>query len=285
MTQKNTLITLEKSTNNHLNFFEFRHKIELGSQKPLANLIKCYMLVGAEKLFMSRKLGLLSVSDFDEVNEPNSTFKNGKFKGKIASKQTKRVSGVVNDHNHNFPLNLIAFLTVLVFKISSFQINLCLRFLSLPIWCLNLCLMLMMFPFETPTRMRDHKKKRLLKSCYFRLISFLCNSLKLQMSMVRVAVRSSKALLCAVYVLFLLSWLLVAGFVIGGVVMRNFVQESIHISHPLNFDYTKTSPAAVVPLASSFVDHKLRVTVSLTLPESEYNRNIGLFQVCQMFHI
>ncbi|KAJ8633391.1 hypothetical protein MRB53_026727 [Persea americana] len=68
----------------------------------------------------------------------------------------------------------------------------------------------------------------------------------------------------------------------------------------LNFDYTKVNPAAVVPIISYDgvscglgrrpekieigkraipAYHQLQVTVSLILPESEYNRKIGVFQV------
>lgn len=67
----------------------------------------------------------------------------------------------------------------------------------------------------------------------------------------------------------------------------------------LNFDYTKHSPVAYVPVVLckgigcsehckerlggglGFVPptHRLQATVSMTLPESEYNRNLGIFQV------
>ena len=29
-------------------------------------------------------------------------------------------------------------------------------------------------------------------------------------------------------------------------------------------------------------NNKIKVTVSLTLPESDYNRNLGIFQVCSL---
>ncbi|MCD7470890.1 hypothetical protein HAX54_011092 [Datura stramonium] len=78
--------------------------------------------------------------------------------------------------------------------------------------------------------------------------------------------------------------------------MRRLLEEPIESTKALNFDYTKTSPVAFVPLASTGLstplisklkiedrpipyNHKLQLTVSLTLPESEYNRKLGIFQV------
>lgn len=76
------------------------------------------------------------------------------------------------------------------------------------------------------------------------------------------------------------------------------MEEPIHVEEMLNFDYTKLSPVAYVPVGS--IDgvncgedckdknevmriipprHRLQVIVGLTLPESEYNRNLGVFQV------
>ncbi|KAK6132541.1 hypothetical protein DH2020_033750 [Rehmannia glutinosa] len=122
-------------------------------------------------------------------------------------------------------------------------------------------------------------------------------------SVLKLGVRFGKACICAVFVFFVLVGLLVSGFAIGGVIMRNLVEESVIKNEILNFDYTKTSPVAVVPISSSLVNgvinskyqtmfgsenqgqraipynHKLKVTVSLTLPESEYNRKLGVFQV------
>lgn len=75
--------------------------------------------------------------------------------------------------------------------------------------------------------------------------------------------------------------------------------EPLVIKESLNFDYTKNSPEAYVPITScagiisrdssckeSIQSRKIRglkdrteITVSMTLPESEYNRNLGMFQI------
>ncbi|KAE8719879.1 NOD26-like intrinsic protein 1,2 isoform 1 [Hibiscus syriacus] len=89
----------------------------------------------------------------------------------------------------------------------------------------------------------------------------------------------------------------------GEVLMRYLVEKPLEIKEMLNFDCTKTSPVAFVPIVSCAaigcdskcrekidvwknvgprvisMDHKLKVTVSLTLPESEYNKKLGMFQV------
>ncbi|PHT77012.1 hypothetical protein T459_20534 [Capsicum annuum] len=90
--------------------------------------------------------------------------------------------------------------------------------------------------------------------------------------------------------------LLVMGFVVSGLTMRHLLEEPIESTKALNFDYTKTSPVAFAPLGPDGLstpliskpiiedrpipyNHKLQLTVSLTLPESEYNRKLGIFQV------
>lgn len=75
----------------------------------------------------------------------------------------------------------------------------------------------------------------------------------------------------------------------------------------LNFDYTKQSPVAFVPVMSCDgvggahdsekgiavrewmgrrvipANQKVQVTVSLVVPESEYNTNLGIFQVLMTY--
>ncbi|KAF9588858.1 hypothetical protein IFM89_016821 [Coptis chinensis] len=88
----------------------------------------------------------------------------------------------------------------------------------------------------------------------------------------------------------------------GGFVMRCLVEEPMQLVESLNFDYTRTSPVALVPIIScpsvytgvKYQDgiaknvagfrvlppnHKLQLTVLLTMPESDYNRKLGIFQV------
>ncbi|CAL8150719.1 unnamed protein product [Prunus armeniaca] len=86
--------------------------------------------------------------------------------------------------------------------------------------------------------------------------------------------------------------ILASGFVLSGFVMKHLVQNSIKTTETLNSDYTKSSPVAFVPLMSSSgahgdrvipYNHKLQLAVSLTMPESEYNHKLGVFQVRVQF--
>ncbi|KAI3457608.1 hypothetical protein Pfo_014271 [Paulownia fortunei] len=301
--------------------------------------MKQSLLLGAEKLLMARKSpGLYTCSTFEphDDNEGN-TSKNRISEGKYASQQTEKVHGryklyaidsslrhfdraiesrnenvdmskLVNcswgRYNDRFPLNIIASLAVLVLKLVGFQISLLLRFFTFPIWVLNFWLMFLMLPFQTLMRIREHMKKRLLRACsasYSRLISFISYRLKLKKSVMKPAIRFSKAFFCSLYVFLVLVGLLVLGFMISGIIMRNLAEEPMLMTENLNIDYTKTSPAAIVPITSSLVtgvpskdeispsenlrrrsipyNHKMQLTVSLTLPESEYNRKLGIFQV------
>ncbi|KAK4420439.1 Seipin-2 [Sesamum alatum] len=203
---------------------------------------------------------------------------------------------------NDFPLNVISFLSVLMLKLAGYQISLFLRFFMFPVSFFNFGLMFVLFPFQTMTRMRDRMKKKMLRSCnasYTSVFSHVCSMFRSQKSVVKAA----RGLVSTVYVFFVLVVLLVSGFVIGGIVMRTLVERSVHTTETLNFDYTKTRPVAIVPITSSLVNgvpsklydhtfgsgnlgrraipynHKLRLTVSLALPESEYNTRLGIFQV------
>lgn len=86
--------------------------------------------------------------------------------------------------------------------------------------------------------------------------------------------------------------------------VKNLVGKPIQTTERLNFNYGKTSPIALVPIMSSGAvnpwsqrlkdnaeavkhsgfrivpySHKLPLTVSLTVPESEHNQKLGVFQV------
>ncbi|KAJ4843182.1 hypothetical protein Tsubulata_016363, partial [Turnera subulata] len=117
------------------------------------------------------------------------------------------------------------------------------------------------------------------------------------------------ALFWSSYVCAILLGLLATGFVFGSLMMRQLVVHPLHISETLTFDYTRASPVASVPLTSMMMpplsgvgdpsptkesssaeaqqqvgapypvipyNHKLRITVSLTLPESDYNWKLGV---------
>ncbi|GER29145.1 seipin [Striga asiatica] len=272
----------------HLNFLGFP-----------ANITTHALLLGADKLLMTRKPDPLPThSNFEPqtYHELHENLSNGKIQGKYTTKENRKVkrfeecknnsfhatSRFSNEYksyngynNDEFSFSFIAFATVLMLKLASFQISLLLRFFTFPIWLLNLSFMFVEFPFQILTHfLREHLKKKLMIACHAFYIK-----LKSQTYFLRLAVRFGKAVFCGAYVFFVLVGMLVSGFVISGVIMRNLVQERIHTTETLNFDYTKTSPAAIVPVVSGVLPSKLKLAVLLTLPESEYNRKLGVFQV------
>ncbi len=108
--------------------------------------------------------------------------------------------------------------------------------------------------------------------------------------------------LAAIYVSFILGFLLIPAVFLDVFLVRSFIEDPTEIHQTLHFDYTREHPTAVVPLlppkvlakakelavkkpekAYSFraipKSHKFHVTVFLTLPESDHNRKLGIFQV------
>ncbi|MED6157348.1 hypothetical protein PIB30_022315 [Stylosanthes scabra] len=95
----------------------------------------------------------------------------------------------------------------------------------------------------------------------------------------------------------------VSSLVFSGFLVKGLAQKPTQLRQGFNFDYTKQSPVAYVPVTScAGVDgghdskketaasrwvgqrvlppkQKVQVTVSLQVPESGYNRNLGVFQV------
>ncbi|KAJ0693413.1 putative Seipin family protein [Helianthus annuus] len=121
-------------------------------------------------------------------------------------------------------------------------------------------------------------------------------------SALKLCVQIGWGLLWLAYCGFVLVCLLVPAFVFGAMAVKWIVEEPVQIKEQLTFDYTKDTPMAFAPVIycpdSSFVvndekstigsfaqsrvvpfGHELKAIVSLVLPESDYNRNLGIFQV------
>jgi seipin len=73
---------------------------------------------------------------------------------------------------------------------------------------------------------------------------------------------------------------------IGVLIVRFWVDEPVKMQEVIYFDYTMKEPSAVVFVGGSRrrgvpAGHSVVVVLDLILPESEYNRRLGMFQVCQ----
>lgn len=194
----------------------------------------------------------------------------------------------------------------LVIRAVRFQFNLLFGFLTFPIWAIYTTCMFVMDPFGSVKRGREYliqKALRILGNFFGNVSSFANEWFREHKSLLEWGLKFGWGLLWSVYVCVVLVVLLVSAFVVGCILMNAAVEEPVRIKKILNFDYTEKSPIAYVPImgcpgpdcgiesSENFdvlkfdrmrvipVDHKLQVTVSLTLPESDYNRNLGVFQV------
>uniref|UniRef100_A0A162B8D7 Seipin n=1 Tax=Daucus carota subsp. sativus TaxID=79200 RepID=A0A162B8D7_DAUCS len=168
------------------------------------------------------------------------------------------------------------------------------------------CFVISAIGFQISRRCKDFVIRRLLKlfgGIYGRVSPMIFQWVKEQKYVWKLGFRFGWGMLWSFYVCIVLVGIFVSAFVISGFLVSVFVEEPVHIKHPLNFDYTKPSPVALVPVLSCPDDscgvncrekieigklggsrvippkHKMEVIVSLTLPESDYNRNLGIFQV------
>lgn len=202
--------------------------------------------------------------------------------------------------------NLLVFIAGLVIKAIGIQINLIITIVTFPAWILCNSYMLFVDPFQIVHRGREYLMAKLFNATTLAAgwASPLCGEwLKDKDSVWKVALRFGWGLLWAFYVGFILCGLLLSSLVFSGIFMKYIVVEPLQMKEMLNFDYTKLSPVAYVPVLScaavscgvdckqSVQDrgifgfrvippgHKLASTVKFLLPESEYNRKLGIFQV------
>ncbi|KAL0695741.1 hypothetical protein Bca4012_062921 [Brassica carinata] len=191
----------------------------------------------------------------------------------------------------------------LVYKAIEFQFNLMTSLVKSPPFLLSWCFL---FPFDPFTTFKLGRRFLLTQVSVFS--EMLLGTLKLSgfkdtKRTVSVACKFGWGLFRAFYVGVVLFGLLVLAFVLGGFVINRVADKPFVTKEVLNFDYTKNSPEAFVPVTScSGVacggsckesnemlkirglraiphDQKLEITLSLTLPESYYNKNLGMFQV------
>ncbi|KAJ0081343.1 hypothetical protein Patl1_10422 [Pistacia atlantica] len=201
--------------------------------------------------------------------------------------------------------SLLVYIAGLMIKAICFQFNLLISFVLFPISILSSFYMFVMDPFRTVKRGREYLMLKFYN--LWNLISgfvspWIHDWLKGYESIWKLVLRFGWGLFWSIYVCSVLCGLLLLAVVISGFFMRFLVEEPIQIKENLNFDYTKNSPVAFVPILSCDavfcgfnceekkevskslgsrvipIDHKMQVSVMLTLPESDYNRKLGVFQ-------
>ncbi|CAN0853616.1 SEI2 [Linum grandiflorum] len=202
--------------------------------------------------------------------------------------------------------NLLISIAGLMIKAIGFQLNLLLNFVSFPLWAMYCSYMLVTDPFGFTRRGKTFLMRRLLSIWNLTagfLGSWLNNWLKEHQTKWKLFLGIGWGLLLCCYICAILCGLLLFAIMVSGILMKYLVEEPLQIREALNFDFTRSKPTAYVPIVScagvdsgseysdkfeeirSFKQrfippkHKVQASVLMTLPESEYNRNLGMFQV------
>ncbi|CAN1299324.1 SEI2, partial [Linum perenne] len=92
-----------------------------------------------------------------------------------------------------------------------------------------------------------------------------------------VGVKFGRGVLWCCYVGLVLMGMVAVGFLFGSLLVNSVVEPPFQGKEALKFDYTKDSPVADVAVGIPH-SRKLQITVMLMMPESDYNRKLGMFQ-------
>ncbi|XP_073144520.1 seipin-2 [Henckelia pumila] len=239
-------------------------------------------------------------------NEESSSCTNANGSGGVDDLVRKESNLEENNGNQDANSSLLDLLAGLVIKAISFQFDLSVKIFMFPIWLSYYLFMVVFNPFwllKCGKLCLARKMKRLWNLMRENVSPFVYEWFKEHQAIWKLGLKCGWGLLWSAYVCFVLVGLLVSSFVIGGLLIRRLVEEPIGIRGNLNFDYTEKSPVAYVPIIAdpelSYetylaekpetlkgggsraipANHKVQVTVLLALPESEYNQNLGIFQV------
>lgn len=202
--------------------------------------------------------------------------------------------------------NLLVLIAELLIKAIGAQLSFFVYSVCFPLWFLYHCYTFIFHPFQTIKLGRAYVRGKVFGvwDLVFAVVGpVISERFKERQSVWKVGFRCLWGLLWSAYVFIILCGLLISALIFSGFFMKFLVQEPIKMKEVLNFDYTKRSPEAFMPIlpdlnhlyGQNFKEnvisgktqsrvipphHQLQVIVSLTLPESEYNRNLGVFQVC-----
>ncbi|CAM0874316.1 unnamed protein product [Alopecurus aequalis] len=99
--------------------------------------------------------------------------------------------------------------------------------------------------------------------------------------------RAAVGVLAAAFTFAALAAAFVASLLLGFVLVRHWVEDPVTVRQPLYFDYTEPQPTAAVALGGAWAaaapflpeGHSVRVSLALLLPDSDHNRQIGVFQI------
>lgn len=201
--------------------------------------------------------------------------------------------------NDDAQFSFLVFLAELLVKSVGFQFNLLVSLITFPFWALYYTFVLVLNPLYILRLSRNYLTGKLLR-LWNSVNPFLSEWIKEHKSLMKFGLRFGWGIFWSVFVGSILVALLILAFVISGLMVRYYlVEEPFNLNQGLNFDYTKSRPVAFVPITACPTmesteynefrsaegvrviprGYKLQTTVMLVLPESDYNRNLGIFQV------
>lgn len=212
--------------------------------------------------------------------------------------------GELNDS----PSNSLDYATGLVIRAIMFQVRVFIMLVKCPILLMLYTCMFFVDPFGTIRKGRVFSMW-VLDRVRYSVCEFIGPSalgwFNEHKSFWNVAFRCGWGFLWSIYVCCILFTLLVSALVFSGFLVKGLVEKPFQMKQVLNFDYTKHSPVAFVPIISCSgvggdrrfdesggigVDRwlnkrvipskqKVQLTVSLLVPESGYNTKLGIFQI------
>ncbi|KAI4372031.1 hypothetical protein MLD38_010318 [Melastoma candidum] len=202
---------------------------------------------------------------------------------------------------------LLVHVAGLIIKAIGIQLYLLIKFLKFPFKVLYMSCLFFIDPFGTVRRVMNSfigKLFRVWNATWAISSPYLGEWFGESKSWMQCLMRYGWGLFTAGYVCVVLFSFLVFAIIGSGFMMGVLVEKPTKIEEKMNFDYTKGSPVAYLPIVSceGFVEcagkcegisrngnldgaqvvpprQKLAATVSLTLPESDYNKQLGIFQV------
>ncbi|XAR59271.1 hypothetical protein NMG60_11015015 [Bertholletia excelsa] len=194
--------------------------------------------------------------------------------------------------------NFLFLLAGWMIKAVGFKVKLPVNFIIFPIWFLYRAFMFVIDPFQIVIRNRKYLMKMPWKNV------ILANKwLKEHGYIWKMGSGVGWGFLWITFLCVILTGLLVSTFVVSGFIVRYLAEEPIQMKEMLTFDYTKNNPVSFVRFTSCPSEpcgegcrensevgktagpraippkHKLQATVSLILPDSDYNQNLGIFHV------
>lgn len=155
-----------------------------------------------------------------------------------------------------------------------------------PLWTVYHIYMFVTDPFSIKKRIHDYVIRKALRLWYpvsRTVVRYVYERLKEQKIIWKLAKQLGWGVLWGLYVLMVTCVLLVIAVFVSGKMVKHVVVRPVSFKESLNFDYTRESPISFVSIDGGLPlipqNHKVQVGVTLTMPVSDYNRNLGMFQV------